>query len=224
MFSEDDLLPISALQHLLFCERQCALIHIERLWADNRLTVEGTHLHERVHEQDGVEGRGNTRVARGLVLRSFRLGIWGIADVVEFQRSPLEDGSDGAVLHAAWPGRWRVRPVEYKRGMPKDDPCDRVQLGAQALCLEEMLGGVVGEAALFYGAPRRRMNVSVDQALRAAVESAAAELHQLIASGRTPAARYGKKCENCSLVELCLPHLAGRRSAADYLRTVTEED
>jgi CRISPR-associated exonuclease Cas4 len=138
MYVEDDLLPISALQHLLFCERQCALIHVEQVWAENRLTVEGRHLHERV---DGGEHetRGGLRTARALPIRSLRLGLAGRADVVEFH------ASEGAA------GPPRVVPVEYKRGRPKSHRADEVQLCAQALCLEEMLGVHVAAGALFYG-------------------------------------------------------------------------
>lgn len=135
MFSEDTLLPISALQHLLFCERQCALIHIEGLWAENRLTVEGQHLHRKAHEGPD-ETRGDLRVVRGLALRSLRLGLIGKADVVEFQSDERSDGPR------------RPFPVEYKRGKPKSHEADRVQLCAQALCLEEMLAVAVPEGAI----------------------------------------------------------------------------
>lgn len=201
-FDEDDLLPLSALQHLLFCERQCALIHIERLWAENRLTVEGHHLHERADAGRG-ETRGDLRVARALPLRSLRLGLTGKADVVEFH------GQLGAE---------RVVPVEYKRGRPKENRSDEVQLCAQALCLEEMLGVVVPAGALFYGTTRRRTEVPFDAELRATTEEAAARLHALVSSGTTPRAVREPKCESCSLLELCLPAPANRsRSAAGYL-------
>jgi CRISPR-associated exonuclease Cas4 len=225
MFTEDDLLPISALQHLVFCERQCALIHLERLWAENRLTVEGGHLHERVHATDGVEVRGKTHVVRGLVLRSFRLGIWGVSDVVEFETAGQEDKLDDGALLAGWPGRWTARPVEYKRGKPKTDLCDCVQVGAHALCLEEMIGGRVREGSLFYGTPRRRTPVPIDASLREAVETAAMRLHAMVARGETPPARYEKKCDNCSLVEFCLPHIGTRRqSVASYIAHATDEE
>lgn len=202
MFAEDDLLPLSALQHLLFCERQCALIHVEQLWAENRLTVEGRHLHERADDGRG-ETRGALRVARALPLRSLRLGLSGRADVVEFHGGP---------------GAERVFPVEYKRGVPKQDRSDEVQLCAQALCLEEMLGVAIPAGALFYGTTRRRTDVAFDVELRATTETAAARLHALIASGVTPSAVRAPKCDGCSLLDLCLPAPAHRaRSAAGYL-------
>ena len=178
MFSEDDLLPLSALQHLLFCERQCALIHVEGLWAENRLTVEGRHLHERPDRGD-TETRGRIRTARGVALRSLRLGLIGKADVVEFYHNP----ATGVLVG--------VLPVEYKRGRPKRDNSDRVQLCAQALCLEEMTRLSIPAGALFYGAPRRRTDVSFDQELRATTEQAARRLHEMIAGGVTPPG-YGR--------------------------------
>ncbi len=176
--SEDDLLPISALQHLVFCERQWGLIHLEQIWAENRLTLEGKHLHERVDESE-TESRGGVRTARALALRSLRLGLSGRADVVEFLRmeadeGPVDgadDGVSGAVALPGVAGLWRPFPVEYKRGKPKPDRCDEVQLCAQALCLEEMLDTEIPRGALFYGQPRRRQEVAFDPELRALTES-----------------------------------------------------
>lgn len=206
-FTEDDLLPISALQHLLFCERQCALIHIEGLWAENRLTVEGRHLHDKAHEGRS-ETRSGVRIVRGLALRSFRLGLVGKADVVEFHAE--SDTPDG-----------RPFPVEYKRGRPKKHNADKVQLCAQALCLEEMLGTPVPAGALFYGRTRRRLDVPFDEALRRLTQDTAGRLHALIASRRTPAAVREPKCERCSLLHLCLPEAMGpRRSAGRYVARV----
>lgn len=209
MFDEDDLLPISALQHLIFCERQCALIHIEGLWAENRLTVEGRHLHERV--DDGLtETRGDVRITRSLPLRSLRLGLIGRADVVEFHRT--RGSAEGQPL-----------PVEYKRGKPKPDDSDRVQLCAQALCLEEMLGVHVPAGAIFYGRPRRRADVMFDQDLRGTTERAAGRLHALIGSGLTPIASRAPKCDGCSLLDLCMPDSLGpRRSASRYVDRALE--
>jgi CRISPR-associated exonuclease Cas4 len=214
-FAEEDLLPLSALQHLLFCERQCALIHVEQLWADNRLTVEGSHLHRRVDEAPG-ESRGDVRIARGLQLRSLRLGLIGKADVVEFHRDGTAQPE--AVRQSPYGSGWRPFPVEYKRGKPKRDRSDEVQLCAQALCLEEMLGIRIPAGALFYGETRHRTDVAFDTELRDTTERAASRLHQLIASGVTPRARREPKCDGCSLIELCMPEPpAGRSSAARYL-------
>lgn len=231
MFTEDDLLPLSALQHLLFCERQCALIHIEQQWSENRRTVEGKQLHERVHEQ-GAESRGDVRIARGLLLRSLRLGLIAKADVVEFhRREPCEDlrepsqGSPPTVAPSEMSTcLWQPFPVEYKRGEPKKGRYDEVQLCAQALCLEEMLHLTVPAGALFYGATRRRMEVVFAPALRQLTEETATRLHRLIDAGITPPPDEQPRCKNCSLIELCLPKAASGRSAAKYLqRTLREE-
>lgn len=213
-FSEDDLLPISALQHLLYCPRQCALIHIERLWAENRLTVEGRQLHRKAdagknESRRPRDGEGAAvRIARSVPLRSNRLGLFGVADVVEFYPTASAGGPD------------IPRPVEFKRGRPKTHDADRVQLCAQAICLEEMVGGItIAEGDLFYGKTRRRLPVAFDDNLRALTQRTAERLHELIASGRTPAAIYEKnKCERCSLLNLCLPTATdGARSANRYL-------
>jgi CRISPR-associated exonuclease Cas4 len=219
MYDEDGLLQRSALQHLVFCERQCALIHIEQLWADNRFTVEGEHLHDRVHEA-GAESRGDVRIARGLALRSLRLGLSGIADVVEFHRV-TEEG----VRLPDVAGLWKPFPIEYKRGRPKREHCDEVQLCAQAICLEEMLQVQVPDGALFYGATRHRFDVTLDDTLRRETEVAAARLHELISRQVTPMAVREPKCDRCSLFELCMPQaLSGGRSAQQYLQRAIHEE
>lgn len=183
--------PLSALQHLLFCERQCALIHNEQQWAENRLTAEGRVLHNKAHEGPD-ETREGVRIVRGLRLRSESLGIHGVADVVEFHRDP-----DG--------GTERIVPVEYKRGKPKHDDSDRVQLCAQGLCLEEMTGSEISVGFLYYGEKRRRHEVEFDAALRKLTASAIARLHEMLDSGETPSATRKPKCDSCSLLDLCLP-------------------
>ena len=225
MFTEDDLLPISALHHVAFCERQWALIHLEGQWAENRLTVEGHHLHDRAHKAE-TESRGNLRIARGLRLRSLRLGLSGIADVVEFHRlgdapekpdSKPEQELIGVRLPGV-PGLWRPRPVEYKRGRPKLGPYDEIQLCAQALCLEEMLGVSIPAGDPFYGEPRQRSAVEFNSDLRQQTEKLAARIHDLTRIGKTPLARYEKKCDSCSLFSLCLPKTLGKaHTVGNYL-------
>jgi CRISPR-associated exonuclease Cas4 len=223
VYREDELLSISALQHLLFCERQCALIHIERAWAENRLTAEGRVLHERTHEP-GTESRGAVRSATAVRLRSLRLGLVGQADVVEFHRVEAPGGAAGAACGVRLQdtdGWWTPFPVEYKRGAPKTGDCDRVQLCAQALCLEEMLGVPAPAGAIFYGAPRRREEVEFTPDLRSATEAAAARAHELVRSGVTPPAKYEKKCDRCSLIDICLPKSAGaKQSVGAYLERI----
>ncbi len=218
MFSEDRLRPISALQHLVFCARQCALIHLEGAWADNPLTVEGTHLHERVDSPQRREVRGDVVIVRGLQLRSLQLGLVGRADVVELHRD--QDGARVPDL----PGQWRMFPVEYKRGKPKADHCDEVQLCAQALCLEEMLDTEIPQGALFYGARKRRHLVALDDRLRRVTATAVVSLHQLLDQGATPPAEHGARCRKCSLEEICLPAVNQRPSARGWLKSwVTRE-
>lgn len=206
MFDESNLLPISALQHLIFCERQCALIHIEQVWSDNEFTAEGNILHERTHEGPD-ESRPGVRITRGLPVRSLELGLSGQCDVVEFHQD------SGNVLL-----------VEYKRGKPKSHAADKVQLCAQALCLEEMLNRRVESGALFYGKRRRRTDVSFDENLRRLTRDSAIRLHALITSVITPPAAREKKCETCSLLSLCLPDaLRFRRGAAAWFERQLQE-
>ena len=211
MYSEDDLLPLSGLQHLVFCERQWALIHIEQIWSENRLTAEGRELHDRAHEP-GSDSRPGIRIARGLRLHSLRLGLSGQADVVEFRSAPA-----GAQLPAE-AGFWQPFPVEYKRGRPKRNSCDEVQLCAQALCLEEMFKAAVPAGALYYGTPRRRHDVAFSPSLRAETESLAARMQALYRARVTPRAAYAPKCEKCSLLASCMPKtLTGAHTVERYL-------
>ena len=198
-FSDSDLLPLSALQHFAYCPRQCALIHLEQQWTENRFTAEGRAQHDRVDRPEH-ETRDGIRYEYAVLLRSLRLGLIGKADVVEFH----ED---------------KVYPVEHKRGRPKPTHCDWVQLCAQALCLEETLGVEIGEGAIFYGLPRRRQPVEFSSELRKETEQTAAALHELIRGGKTPPAEYDKKkCDACSLFETCMPQK--RRAVFDYLKDV----
>ena len=219
MFSEDDLFPISALQHLAFCERQCALIHIEGVWQENKLTAEGRGLHDRAHESE-VEVRPGIRLVRGLRLRSLRLGLTGQADVVEFHTANQAGNSTQLTGLQGW---WQPYPVEYKRGKPKSNRCDEIQLCAQAMCLEEMLQVSIAEGALYYGKPRRRTGVNFSLGLREETERMAARLHQMMASGRTPAAVLEPKCKQCSLIDICLPGSTdGSGSVVQYMRRAAE--
>lgn len=205
-YNEDDLIQLSALQHLVFCERQCALIHIEQVWSENLFTAEGRIMHDKV-DTANRESRGNIRIEYGVPMRSLRLGLIGKADVVEFHKQGE---------------RWIPFPVEYKRGKPKGGNCDMVQLCAQAICLEEMMNVGIPEGALFYGQTRHRHDVKFDSALRKETEAAAVRLHELIESRLTPQAEYSAKCKKCSLVELCLPKASSK--ASNYLAKAMEDE
>ena len=267
MFSDDDLLPISALQHLLFCERQCALIHVEQLWAENRLTVEGQHLHRKAHDARD-ERRGRVWIVRSTPCGRPPSAWWARPTwwnsnrprkprhPAATQRGKMPRLHPAAArrgrmprLHpaAAQRGRmprlrnWKtcrpenslntsarpaprvaqVTPVEYKRGRPKSNQSDAVQLCRQAVCLEEMLGIRIAAGALFYGRTRRRTETAFNAQLRGLLAATARRLHELVAAGRTPPARYESKCRACSLVELCLPKPLDRARTASRLRAAT---
>ena len=213
MMESDALLPLSGIQHFAFCRRQWALIHIEQLWQENLRTVQGSILHERAHDEGFTEARGDVLILRGLRIASQRLGLSGACDVVEFNRS-----DDGVPLRGR-EGRWLPYPVEYKRGHPKEDDCDRLQLCAQAMCLEEMLCVSIPEGSLYYGETRRRQQVPFTAELRAGVESIVAEMHALFERQHTPSAKPGKACNACSLKDLCLPKLAKHRSVSEYMHS-----
>lgn len=203
----DDALPLSGLQHLAFCPRQWALIHLEQAWAENRLTAEGRLLHERA-DLPGQSHRAKLRTVRGMLLHSLRLRLTGRADIVEFRPEPF--------------------PVEYKRGKRKPTDCDLVQLCAQALCLEETLVVPVAAGAIFYGEPRRRIDVEFGPALRARTEDLVATMHRLYGAHETPPALPAKHCARCSLVDVCLPHGTARvqvaaRWQAAQLRLLQQE-
>lgn len=208
MYSPSELIPLSTLRHYLYCPRSCALIHLEGIWVENAYTAEGRLLHEKAHS-GGSETRGDVKTVTGLMVRSLELGISGQCDVVEFH---LADGV------------WHPYPVEYKRGRPKSIDADRVQLCAQALCLEEMLRVSVPEGALFYGKTRRRQVVALDSALRSATCEACEGVHGLLSSGRTPPPpeNINDICPACSLLDLCLPQ-TGKRSVSRYVASLLEE-
>jgi CRISPR-associated exonuclease Cas4 len=207
---EGDLIPLSALQHYLFCPRQCALIHVEQAWAENRFTAEGRVLHEATAEV-GAEKRRGVRVVTAMPLVSRRLGVSGIADLVE--------------MHHDRDGSWLPFPVEYKRGKPKAHRADEVQLCAQAMAIEEMFGVTLEEGALFYGETRRRLGVSLNAGLRQLTAEVAHAAHHMLGSGSTPPAVFEKrKCTNCSLREICQPKRLSRplTASAWLVRQITE--
>lgn len=190
LFAEEELKPVSALQHLVFCERRCALIHIEGVWAENEFTAEGELLHERVHDLCRSGDAGVRRVT-AMPVRSLRLGLIGQCDLVEFRTQ--EHGAAETPY-----------PVEYKRGSPRRGLCDEVQLCAQAMCLEEMMGCEVPRGAVFYATVRRRREIEFTAALRRTTEAAVSRLHALIDSGVTPVVPMEAKCSSCSLNQYCV--------------------
>lgn len=218
--ADESLVMLSALQHYLFCKRQCAMIHIEEIWTENKLTAEGHVMHEHVDE-GGRETRRTVRTATSIRLVSHRLRVSGIADMVEFHASNNEFDSQGRRIATSLNGLkgfWKPFPVEYKHGKPKSHRADEVQLCAQAICLEEMLNVVIPFGALFYGEPHRRTEVFFDDELRLLTEETARGVHELIDSGVTPEPKLGSWCTSCSIVDTCKPKLfASHRSAQQWL-------
>ena len=219
MYREEDYLMLSGLQHFAFCRRQWALIHIEQQWAENYRTADGRIMHTKAHDSEFREKRGNIVITRAMQISSAELGISGECDVVEFHKSP--DGIYISILD----GRYNVIPVEYKRGQPKENNCDELQLCAQAMCLEEMLCCDIPEGYLYYGETRRRHTVVLDESLRNKTSAMIHEMHQLYNRQYTPKVKRTRACNACSLKDICLPVLNKERSAAEYImRTLNGEE
>lgn len=215
-YSEEELLALSGIQHIAFCERQWALIHIERQWTENVRTVEGQNLHKKVDNPYFFEARGDTLTARAVPVASYRLGLYGVCDVVEFENA---DDCPNSVVLPDRKGRWQPHPVEYKRGNPKKDDRDEVQLCAQAICLEEMLGVSINNCYLYYGETRHRVCIELTDDLRNRVFELSDRMHLFFEKGITPKAVRGKNCRLCSLVDICMPDLTiSKMSVSEYLR------
>ena len=211
-YSEDDLLPISALQHLSYCPRQFVLIHMERIWRENVLTAQGRVLHDKAHDPYISEKRGDIIISRAMPLISYSLGVFGEADVVEFHAA-----AEGIEI-AKRSGKWLPVPVEYKKGKSKTEPHDRVQLCAQAICLEEMLNANINTGYLYYWEVRSREKVELDSIIRKKTYSVAEEMHHIYANRLLPNAQKAKKqCRKCSLFDDCLPILAKAENVAHYI-------
>jgi len=211
---EDELIPLSYLSQYYYCVRRAALLLVDQQWTDNQFTAEGTLIHERVHEQER-ETRGPNLSLRGLWLRSLRLGLTGKADCVE-----MRSAADGVAV-SGHVGKWRLTPVEFKRGERRSELEYEVQLCAQAMCLEEMLGCQIPQGFVFYEADHRRQVVALDDRLRRLVEDGARDLHAMLKAGRLPPPRHSSRCKGCSMVDTCLPRM--RRSARDYLARLLQE-
>jgi CRISPR-associated exonuclease Cas4 len=207
--NEEDFIPLSALQHYLYCPRQCALIHLEQQWAESVHNAQGRLLHERADKPQAVRRRG-VRTVTAMPLAHAVLGLTGVADVVEFHATPEGE---------------RAMPVEYKRGRPKAHHADEVQLCAQAMCLEAMLGYSIPEGALFYGETHRRTDVVFEDALRQLTRDVAAGARAMLRARQTPRASYeARKCDACSLIDLCQPRLVGKyASVATWLARQLQE-
>lgn len=216
-WNEEDYLQLSGLQHFVFCRRQWALIHIEHQWAENFRTIDGAVFHENAHNTGFQESRGDRFITRDVSVCSSELGVSGQCDVLEYHR-----GSTGIPI-AGKDGLWQPYPVEYKRGSPREDTGDTLQLCGQAMCLESMLCCDIPEGALYYGEVRRREKVAFTPELRNQVRQMLAEMHELYRRGYTPKVKPTKSCNACSMKDLCLPRLMKTRSVSAYLREAMEE-
>lgn len=211
MYREEDYLMLSGLQHFAYCRRQWALIHIEQQWAENERTVDGQIFHSVAHDKARIEKRGDLLITRGLHIKSSRLGMSGICDVVEFHKS------DNGISLSSYEGLWEPYPVEYKKGLPKMNEGDELQLCGQAICLEEMLLCQISYGSLFYGENRRRKKVEFTEELREKVNSMAKEMHDLWEKGYTPRVKPQKGCNACSLKEICVPKLRRVKPVSAYI-------
>jgi CRISPR-associated exonuclease Cas4 len=232
-YTPDDLLPLSGIQHFLFCRRRWALIHVEMQWKDNVLTVEGKQMHERADDPFFTEVRNGVITARSVPVASFRLGLTGVCDVVEFTPSPRlrhpspdgrGDGGEGdGVKLPNREGLYLPAPVEYKHGKPMEKPADKAQLCAQALCLEEMLSVTIPKGYLYYGEIRHRVEIELTPELRKLVKEMSDEMHNYFSRGYTPRVKTSKACRSCSLVDVCLPKLQEKAiPASKYIRQQIE--
>ena len=209
---------LSGIQHFTFCRRQWALIHIEQLWEDNARTVDGNILHKHVHDAEYTSKRGNVLTVRALKIHSPRLGLSGECDAVEFYQS-----KNGIELKS-YSGNWIPYPVEYKKGKPKEHDADKLQLCAEAMCLEEMLCCHIEKGALYYGEPHHRQEVVFSQELRDKVCETVKEMHDLYRRGYTPKVKMTKSCNACSLKDLCMPKLMKKASVREYMKQAIDED
>lgn len=210
---------LSGIQHFVFCRRQWALIHIEQQWEENYRTVDGMILHKHAHDDGFHEKRGDLMITRGMTVSSPYLGISGECDVVEFRRC-----DSGVKIHGQ-DGTYSVTPVEYKRGSPKVDDSDKMQLAAQAMCLEDMLCCEIPKGYLYYGETRHRFEVVIDAELRNRTKQVLQEMHNLFEKGYTPRVKRTKACNACSLKDICLPGLNSKITASEYMdQHIREED
>ena len=211
MYSEEDYLMLSGIQHFAFCRRQWAMIHIEQQWAENYRTTAGELMHKKAHEEGSFEKRGNLLIVRGLRISSHKLGVSGQCDVVEFHQN------ETGVELFGYDGKWNPVPVEYKHGAPKENMADELQLCAQAICLEEMFQTRIPDGYLYYGENRRRNYVEFTDNLREEVAKMTKEMHELFRRGYTPNVKPAKQCKACSLENLCVPKLQKVKKVREYI-------
>lgn len=210
-YKEDELLMLSGIQHYEFCKRQWALIHIEQQWLENYFTIDGNFMHKKVHDSSNYEKRKDTIISRGMAIHSFELGISGICDVVEFQKD-----KNGISIHGR-EDKYKVIPVEYKRGKPKITDADELQLAAQAMCLEEMFCCDIPKGYLFYGETKRRTEVVITEEMREHLRKITGEMHEMYNRKHTPKGKKTRACSSCSLCDVCLPAITKQEDVSVYI-------
>lgn len=215
---EDEMLSISGIQHFVFCRRQWALIHIEQQWEENILTTSGKIMHENAHDSRFSEKRKDVIISRGMPVKSYTLGLTGVCDVVEFHRA-----KDGAILNG-YDGFYKIIPVEYKHGEPKEDDCDLLQVTAQALCLEDMFCTTINEVHIYYGKTRHRLKIPLDSEIRKRLKDILDEMHLLYNRKYTPIVKPKKCCRSCSLYNICVPKLGKVKSVKAYINSVLGDE
>ncbi|HEL0718514.1 TPA: CRISPR-associated protein Cas4 [Streptococcus equi subsp. zooepidemicus] len=220
VYVEDDYLMLSGIQHFQFCKRQWALIHIDQQWVDNEAMAHGQILHTRADNPYIKEKRKDFFLSRAMHISSACLGLYGIMDVVEFHKD------DSGVMVKGKRGRWLPRVVEYKRGRPKKDRRDIVQLVAQTMCLEETLNCQIAEGSLYYHSVNKKVQIAITDELRREVQELANQMHRFYGAKELPKAEYFKNCQLCSLVEVCKPRISKKvRNVDRYIAAamVSEE-
>lgn len=210
-YTEEEFLLLSGIQHFTFCPRQWALIHIEKQWEENYLTADGRIVHERAHDHNFTETRNGVLSVRGLMIKSYELGVTGTCDVVEF--IPC---ASGIQLHGR-KGLFLPLPVEYKRGESKETNEDIMQLVAEAMCLEEMLCCEIKNGDLFYKAMQRRVHIDITEEMKQVVRNTFSIMHNYFERGYTPKPTKRKHCLSCSLKEVCVTKVANMKSVSDYI-------
>lgn len=214
MYTDDQLLMLSGIKHITYCKRRWALVHVEKQWSENVKTVEGQILHEKVDNPEFTEKRKNVLISRAMPIVSYSLGLYGVADVVEFISSESQENS---TTLANRKGFWRINLVEYKLGKPEPTGADKIQLCAQAICLEEMFSVKIEKSDLYYDKIRRRIEINFDEDLRNQTYEQAKLMHELFSKGITPKAVIQKGCKMCSLNNICMPK-ASSYKVSDYMK------
>lgn len=209
---------MSGIQHFCYCKRQWALINIEQVWEDDARTTSGSIFHTKSDDPLKTEARGDTISSRAIPASSSTLGLSGRCDVVEFIRDPngVEIGTRS--------GTYSIVPIEYKVGGRKSKHCDALQLCAEAMALEETFGCSIRQAYLFYGSERRRLEVIIDDDLRVETTKLAEEMHEMFRASFVPKPMNDKRCERCSLIDLCLPTAVKKKDVTRYIEKMRYKD